>query len=709
MTKKLLLILFVLFSAVSLQAQTVSLSSLLDEMVDRDSVTRFPDPAFVCVQASSYDRAAKSPAENWFANGDTSQFFREETNGNRKEWVLMDADGPGAIVRFWITAPHYKTKFRVYFDNNSTPAIEANIGDLIGGEFLVGAPFSEETARGRNLYLPIPYAKHCKITVDDMPTQGNLYYQINYRNYTKEASVETFSLENLKSLKDKIETVKQTLLSSGNELIGLSPATSYSEFIVPKGGTPLTIAGKNIVSDANRRNRRLLRTLSATAKNKVNGGVLRQIVFKVDTGDTNKTDNSETVNTKLVQALRSTVLSIKFDGKETVWVPLGDFFGDGVGINPYKSWYSRVEKDGRLISLWQMPFQKTMDVSLINYGTENVKITLISLETDQYDWNERSMYFHADWRQQRQIETLAGKGTIDWNYVKLNGKGVFVGDVLSVVNRDSAWWGEGDEKIYVDGESFPSHFGTGTEDYYGYAWCTPKFFESPFHFQPRAEGPKNYGNTTNGRVRLLDTIPFATDFRFDMEIWHWKKTKIDYSVVTFWYGFESTTVTDFQSRPVQIAEVQAPVAYQTPVFLDFQGFRIEKLPTGGTLQLQGMEHFKGGKWDNNDQLWWTGAKTGDKLELLLDVEKDGNYKLVAELTKAKDYGIVQFHFGNKKIGQPVDLYNSEVIPTGELELPVVIELKAGRYPVVVEIIGKNDNAEPKYMVGIDRLMLVPIK
>ncbi|MDR2706738.1 MAG: DUF2961 domain-containing protein [Planctomycetaceae bacterium] len=677
MTKKLMFLLLVLFSVVSLQAQTVSLSTLLDEMVDRDSVTRFPDPVFVCVQASSYDRAAKNPAENWFANGDASQFLREETNGDRKEWVLMDADGPGAIVRFWITAPHYKVKFRVYLDNNSTPTIETNIGDLVGGEFLVGAPFSEETARGRNLYLPIPYAKHCKITVDDMPTQKNLYYQINYRNYAKETNVETFSLENLQSLKGKIENVAKTLLTAGDVFVNLPPDSPRTTMVVPKNGTPLPLFGKASVP---------------------NGGAVQQIVLKIDT---------ETE--KLAQILRSTVLSIKFDDKETVWVPLGDFFGDGVGINPYKSWYSRVEKDGTLISLWRMPFQKTLEASLINYGTEDVKITLISFWANLYDWNERSMYFHADWRQQRQIETIAGKGTIDWNYVKLNGKGVFVGDVLSVLNRNPAWWGEGDEKIYVDGESFPSHFGTGTEDYYGYAWCTPKFFESPFHFQPRAEGPNNYGNTTNGRVRLLDTIPFTKDFRFDMEVWHWAKTKIDYSVVTFWYGFESTTVTDFQSRPVQIAEVQAPVAYQTPVFLEFPGFRIEKLPTGGTVQLQGMEQYKTGKWDNNDQLWWTGAKPENKLELLLDVEKDGNYKLVAELTKARDYGIIQFYFNNEKIGQPIDLYNPEVIPTGELELPAVFELKAGRYPVVIEITGKNDDAEPKYMVGVDRLRLVPAK
>jgi hypothetical protein len=676
MAKKLMLILFVLFFTVSAQAQTVSLSTLLDEMVDRDSVTRFPDPAFTCVQASSYDRAAKNPAENWFANGDASQFLREETNGNRKEWVLMDADGPGAVVRFWITAPHYKVKFRVYLDNNATPEIEANIGDLVGGEFLAGAPFSEETARGRNLYLPIPYAKHCKITVDDMPTQKNLYYQINYRNYAKETNVETFSLENLKSLKGKIENVAKTLLTAGEVFVNLPADSPRTTMVVPQNGTPLSLFGKVSVP---------------------NGGAVQQIVFKIDT----ETEKS-------AQILRSTVLSIKFDDKETVWVPLGDFFGNGVGVNPYKSWYSRVEKDGTLISLWRMPFQKTLEASLINYGTKDVKITLISFWANQYDWNERSMYFHADWRQQRQIETIAGKGTIDWNYVKLNGKGVFVGDVLSVVNRNPAWWGEGDEKIYVDGESFPSHFGTGTEDYYGYAWCTPKFFESPFHFQPRAEGPNNYGNTTNGRVRLLDTIPFTKDFRFDMEVWHWAKTKIDYSVVTYWYGFEPATVTDFQSRPVQIAEVQAPVAYQTPLFLEFPGFRIEKFPTGGNLQLQGMSQYTTGKWDNNDQLWWTGAKSGNKLELLLDAEKDGKYKLVAELTKAKDYGIVQFYFDNKKIGQPVDLYNPEVIPTGILELGV-IDLKAGRYPVAVEITGKNDAAVPSYMVGIDRLRLVPAK
>ena len=74
------------------------------------------------------------------------------------------------------------------------------------------------------------------------------------------------------------------------------------------------------------------------------------------------------------------------------------------------------------------------------------------------------------------------------NYVTLQGQGTVVGDTLTVFNGTNAWWGEGDEKIYIDGEAFPSHVGTGTEDYYGYAWCRPEAFQSPFHAQPCGDG-----------------------------------------------------------------------------------------------------------------------------------------------------------------------------------------------------------------------------
>jgi len=673
MLKKLCFVLF-FFVAVPLSAATVSQSTLLDEMIDRDALTRFPDPAYTCKQASSYDRASKSPTENWFANGDASQFIREETNGDRKEWVLMDAEGPGAIVRWWITAPHYKVTFRIYLDGSDKPAIEANIGELVGGEFLVGAPLSEETARGRNLYLPIPYAKHCKVTVDDMPTQNNLYYQINYRTYATDTAIETFTMDGFKALKGKIDSAQKILLAAGDEFANIPASVPSMMVSVLKGATPVSVPGEVTVPD---------------------GAALQQIVLKVDAE-----------GEPLAQALRSTVLSITFDGKETVWCPLGDFFGSGIGVNPYKSWYTRVEKDGTLISLWKMPFKKTMHAKLINYGEQDVKVTVKSIWAGPYTWDDRSMYFHADWRQERRIAAIGGRGTMDWNYITLKGRGVFVGDVLSVLNRNPAWWGEGDEKIYVDGETFPSHFGTGTEDYYGYAWCTPHFFDSPFHFQPRAEGPGNYGNTTNARVRLLDGIPFTKDFRFGMEVWHWATTKIDYAVASFWYGFDGAELVDYQARKEQIEEARSSVLYQTPMSLEIPGFKIEKVPTSGNVQVQNLTHFGAGKWKDDDQLWWTGGRPNGKLELILETEKDGKFKLVAEMTKARDYGIVQFHLDGNKIGEPIDLYNPDVIPTGPIEVGVA-DLKAGKHVVVIEILGKNEKADPAYMVGIDQLMLAP--
>jgi hypothetical protein len=688
MLKKFFLPFLLFLIAVPLSAQTVTLSSLLSEMIDRDAITRFPEPAYVCLQASSYDRASVAPDKpGWFANHDTAQFIREETNGNRKEWVLMDAEGPGAIVRWWITAPHYRTTVRIYFDGSNTPAIEAPIDKLIGGDHLVGAPLSAEKARGRNLYLPIPYAKHCKVTVDNMPDQGNLYYIINYRTYATGTNVETFTMENFNSLKAKIDSVQKTLLDAGEVYVRY--IRMPSNIIVRKGGvtTPLTI--------------------SEIPPTPTSGGALSMLLLKFDIE-----------GEELAQALRSTVISIKFDDKETVWCPLGDFFGSGVGANPYKSWYSRVEKNGTMVSYWIMPFKKEVKVSLTNYGDRDFRIVLLNANTSEYKWTDRSMYFHADWRQERNIETVAGNGTKDWNYIKLKGRGVFVGDVLSVLNRNPAWWGEGDEKIYVDGEGIPipeggkgvlpSHFGTGTEDYYGYAWCTPEFFEAPFHFQPRAEGPANYGHATNGRVRSLDAIPFTKSFHFDMEVWHWAKTKIDYSVVNFWYGFAETELVDFQKREDQITEVKSPVLYHTPMSLEIPGFKIEKIPTVGNIQNQTLHQFtqEGRKWENDDQLWWTGGRPGAKLELILEVDKEGKYKLVGELTKARDYAIIQFRVNGEKVDAAIDLYNPEVIPTGALEIGS-LDLKAGKHIVEIEIVGKNERADAGYMVGIDQLRLMP--
>lgn len=156
------------------------------------------------------------------------------------------------------------------------------------------------------------------------------------------------------------------------------------------------------------------------------------------------------------------------------------------------------------------------------------------------------MYFHSSYRHDDEVPT---RPYSDWNYITLKGKGVYVGDALTVFNPVKKWWGEGDEKIWVDNESFPSLYGTGTEDYYGYSWggISTDFYEHPFHGQPQCnvynklnrklkENERNtQGYSTETRVRSLDGIVFNESLKFDMEVWSWTDCVMKYSVGTSWY------------------------------------------------------------------------------------------------------------------------------------------------------------------------------
>ena len=72
----------------------------------------------------------------------------------------------------------------------------------------------------------------------------------------------------------------------------------------------------------------------------------------------------------------------------------------------------------------------------------------------------------------------------DWIMLRTEGRGRFCGVSLHVWNPRGGWWGEGDEKFFVDGEKFPSTFGTGSEDYFGYAWGCPSLFQKPSTANP---------------------------------------------------------------------------------------------------------------------------------------------------------------------------------------------------------------------------------
>lgn len=522
-------LLFFLLTSCNERTYDVSLEKLVSDMVDRSNVAQYPDPFFVCRQFSSYDRETVKPGDHtWFANWDRSMFLRVEENHGRKEYVMMDTDGPGAIVRFWMTFSGDNCgegTLRIYLDGSDKPVIEGTALDVISGEQLVGAPLSSSVSdltyffnRGHNLYLPIPYSKHCKVTYESdeildfgAKTGGEaVYYNINYRTYDPEVSVKTFTLEDLQKHKELIADVQKEL--------------RYRTVPDPENPELSSFTGEILPGES----------ISHTVR--YDEAAIYKLLVKI------QAENQE-------QALRSTIISMSFDGKKTVECPVGDFFGTGYQLHPSNTWYSFADIEGYLFTYWVMPFREECTVTIENRGTQTVNLANGEITCAPYDWDSNTMYFGAAWRQYTNVATGEQKnnegegGPFDVNYVTLNGKGVYVGDALTLFNCGDSWWGEGDEKIYVDGEVFPSHLGTGTEDYYGYAWCRPERISNhPFIAQPSGAGNFHPGFTVNIRYRNLDVIPFRTSLRFDMELWHWLKTKMDYAPTTFWYISPDTDV-----------------------------------------------------------------------------------------------------------------------------------------------------------------------
>ena len=88
----------------------------------------------------------------------------------------------------------------------------------------------------------------------------------------------------------------------------------------------------------------------------------------------------------------------------------------------------------------------------------------------------------------------------------------------------------------MDDDTFPSHFGTGTEDYYNSSWAPVVPFYTPFGGAPRADLESSHGYNAFYRTRHLDGIPFNKSFKFDIEMLGWKRGEADYATTIYWYG-----------------------------------------------------------------------------------------------------------------------------------------------------------------------------
>ena len=636
-------------------SRPITLATLLDEMTDLPALAEQPSPSYTCRQFSSYDPGAKAPGQNWFANADAGHYIRVEDRDDRQEYVMMDADGPGAVVRIWSANP--TGTLRLYIDGDETPALTTPMADLLGGQHApIVPPIAGVRGKGWNLYLPIPYATHCKITSD----KGAFYYHVNYRTYAEDTRVVSFQAAQLEANTKAIAEVARKLAA---------PRTA--------GGVPSRGAAMDLKAT-------VLPGQTITLASLKGPKAIHRLVLNPKAKD-------------ITTALRRGLLRMTFDGETTVEAPLGDFFGTAPGVNPYESLPSGMTGDGEMWTHWVMPFSRSARIELWNTGDEPLELTG-SAYMAKYEWTDRSMLFHAKWRGETDVET---RPFLDWRFLAARGTGAFVGASYQIYSPVERWWGEGDEKIYFDGQTFPSHFGTGTEDYFGYAWGCPELFSHAYHCQSRCDGPGTKGHNSLSRWHIMDRIPFESDFRFDMELWHWTWCRVNLGVTAYWYA-RPQAIDTFE--PITAADLARPFIPEHPAIEGIvEGEAMVILQKTGNPEPQRIVLSSG-----NHHLWWHGATLGDTLVLGFDVLAAGKYALSGGFVKAHDYGILKLSVNNQPLGEQMDFYNPVVTLSERIQLGVV-ELAEGRNTFAAEIVGANERAVKEYMFGLDYLMLEPVK
>ncbi len=661
-----------LLSGAACRAENLTYAGLVKRLTDMEQVAVLPMPGEKTALASSYDRASVYDEKTgkyikWDANGDGHGVIRREGENE----VLAEMNGPGVIWRIWSATPK-EGHVRIYLDGAEKPTVDLPFTGYFDGK---NAPFSypalvyKTASNGFDSYVPISFHKSCKIIADK--NWGD-YFQFTYSIFPQGTTVPTFT-------RNLGEADKAALAEANRKLSdGLGADTSLpgqaaiqSNIIVPAHdvATVAVLDGPQAITN-----------------------------LRVQLG--------KLAMDSAVQTFREAVLRIYWDDQTApaVWVPLGDFFGAAPGFAKYKTLPVGMTDEG-MYSNWYMPFRKAR-IEILNEGDTPLpmKWTIKHAPLSRpIGWYGR---FHAKWHRDSMRPDLKTGRTIDWPFLVTQGRGRFVGVMLHIWNPRGGWWGEGDEKFFVDGEKFPSTIGTGSEDYFGYAWSSMKVFNQALHSQPNSDARP--GNNSVNRWHIADNVPFQYGIEADIEKYYPNSKPTLFAATAYWYLQEDgSDPYGYAPLDTRIGYYQTvPVSPRVKGALEGEELKIVE-KTGGTTEVQGMDGYQA-EWSNFSQLWWTKSKPGDKLTLAFNVPTAGRYNVKANFTKAIDYGIAQFWVDGEKLGDKIDFFNDGVIPTGEINLGTR-DLLAGEHKFTIEIVGANDKAQKAYMTGLDYLRLEAAK
>lgn len=251
------------------------------------------------------------------------------------------------------------------------------------------------------------------------------------------------------------------------------------------------------------------------------------------------------------------------DEKEpSVEVPVGDFFGMGWGkYSPLNSLAVSVNPGSAFNCYWPMPFRKKCKITMENLSDNDMTL-FYQVDYILTEVPADAAYFHAQFRRVERLPYKQDYVLVD----NIKGKGHYVGAYMAYEVHENGWWGEGEIKFFMDGDTdFATIVGTGTEDYFcgSYDWDTKKKnaagvevvdyteYTGPYaglHQVIRGDGHyqimQRFGMY---RWHINDPIRFEKDLKVTIQDLGWRSDgrylplQDDIASVVYWYQTEPHT------------------------------------------------------------------------------------------------------------------------------------------------------------------------
>jgi len=620
----------------SAQKSSVNVTSELESMTTISNLPKYTDA--VVKQFSSYDTTGNN--DDGFSG--KYSFIRKNPDSSL---VIFEDKGAGVINRIWTPTPTSDT-LDFYFDGSKKPSYSIKFSDLFSGKiYPFNLPLCGNQVGGYFCYFPIPYKNGCKVVFRGKKLE---FYQIQYRNFGKNANVKTFNPNLSASEKAAFEKLS-------------SSWTAIKENILSSPGIE-TIAVDKILSPG--------QSLSLVSLSKPG----RFLGFEIE-------------NAKQFEGLEKLIdIKITWDdeGQPSAYLPLADFFGYAFSKISMQSLLSGTANNINY-NYFPMPFEKNAKVELIyRKGISNRHAEPLTIKARWYfsplpHDPETEGKFYTFWNSDK--NAALGKPHV---FLQGAGRGHYVGTILQAqgLNPGMTLFFEGDDYTAIDGKM--TMHGTGSEDYFNGGWYAlldrwDRKMSLPLHGSLDYSLP--FSRTGGYRLFLADKMPFQKSILHTIEHGPEQNNKpADYTSVAFYYAERA------------ISTSPLPDVKNTTVFVPDTMMIYPQLMN---LSFNGQANI-----DGNNFI----GKNGAQIRVDLQEIPNGKYKLYADLETAADGAEITFWQRQTKISEPISFYSTQKEVKKKMFL---CDLDINEFRNTVTLHFKNDKA--KNRVNIGRLILVKSK